>query len=97
MPWLVAMLVVSALVLSSIGRGGSKEDVRYSEFLTDVKTDQVERVKIDQVTGRIDGVLKNGKQFHVNGPQNTIPDKDIQLLADHNVARDYKPRSSDFL
>ncbi|HEV7886005.1 MAG TPA: ATP-dependent zinc metalloprotease FtsH, partial [Acidimicrobiales bacterium] len=44
-----------------------------------------------------DGVLKTGKEFHVNGPQNTIPDKDIQLLAEHNVARDYKPRSSDFL
>jgi cell division protease FtsH len=91
------MLVVSALVLSSLGRGGNKEDFRYSQFLDNVKTDQVERVKIDQVTGRIDGVLKNGKEFHVNGPQNTIPDKDIALLAEHNVARDYKPRSSDFL
>ncbi|HYT38518.1 MAG TPA: ATP-dependent zinc metalloprotease FtsH [Acidimicrobiia bacterium] len=96
-PWLVAMLVVSALLLGNLGRGGNKEDFRYSEFLNDVKSDQVERVKIDQVTGRIDGLLKNGKEFHVNGPQNTIPDKDIQLLADHNVARDYKPRSSDFL
>jgi cell division protease FtsH len=96
-PWLVAILVVSALLLGNLGRGGSKEDFRYSEFLNDVKTDQVERVKIDQVTGRIDGLLKNGKEFHVNGPQTTIPDKDIQLLADHNVARDYKPRSSDFI
>jgi cell division protease FtsH len=91
------MLVLSALVLSSLGRGGSKEDLRYSDFLNNVKTDQVDRVKIDQVTGRIDGVLKNGKAFHVNGPQTTVPDKDIQLLADHNVARDYKPRSSDLL
>jgi cell division protease FtsH len=96
-PWLVALLVVSALVLSSVGRGSSKEDLSYSEFLGQVKADQVERVKIDQISGRIDGVLKSGKQFHVNGPQNQIPDKDIQLLADHGVARDYKPRSSDFL
>src|SRR5438067_1707604 len=96
-PWLVALLVVSALVLSSVGRGSSKEDFRYSEFLNQVKSDQVERVKIDQVSGRIDGVLKNGKEFHVNGPQNDVPDKDIQLLADHNVARDYKPRWSDFM
>jgi cell division protease FtsH len=97
-PWLVAVLVVSALLLGNLGRGSNnKEDLRYSEFLNNVKSDQVERVKIDQITGRIDGVLKNGKQFHVNGPQNTIPDKDIALLAEHNVARDYKPRSSDFL
>jgi len=93
----VAVLVVSALLLGNLGRGSSKESLSYSDFLNNVKSDQVERVKIDQVTGRIDGVLKTGKEFHVNGPQNTIPDKDIQLLADHNVARDYKPRSSDFL
>ncbi|HEV7862961.1 MAG TPA: ATP-dependent zinc metalloprotease FtsH [Acidimicrobiia bacterium] len=96
-PWLVAVLVVSALLLGNLGRGSSKEDFRYSEFLSNVQSDQVDRVKVDQVTGRIDGVLKNGKQFHVNGPQNTIPDKDIALLDEHHVARDYKPRSSDFL
>ncbi len=54
-------------------------------------------MKIDQVTGRIDGILKNGTEFRVNGPQNTIPDEDISLLAEHKVARDYKPRSSDFV
>jgi cell division protease FtsH len=96
-PWLVAVLVVSALLLGNFGRSSSKQSLSYSDFLSQVKSDQVERVKIDQVTGKIDGVLKNGKQFHANGPQNQIPDKDIQLLSDHNVARDYKPRSSDFL
>ena len=96
-PWLVAVLVVSALLLGNFGRSSSKQSLSYSDFLNQVKSDQVERVKIDQVTGKIDGVLKNGKQFHANGPQNQIPDKDIQLLSDHNVARDYKPRSSDFL
>jgi cell division protease FtsH len=96
-PWLVAVLVVSALLLGNLGRGSTKEDFRYSQFLENVRGDQVERVKIDQVTGHIDGVLKNGTEFRVNGPQNTIPDEDIALLAEHKVARDYKPRSSDFL
>src|SRR5437763_1115475 len=59
-PWLVALLVVSALVLSSVGRGSSKEDFRYSEFLNQVRADQVARVKIDQVSGRIEGVLLVG-------------------------------------
>jgi len=96
-PWLVAILVITALLLGNLGRSSGKQTLNYSDFLNQVKSDQVERVKIDQVSGKIDGVLKNGKQFHVNGPQNQIPDKDIQLLTDHNVARDYKPRSSDFL
>ncbi len=89
--------MVSALLLGNLGRGSSKDDLRYSEFLNNVRADQVERVKIDQVTGKIDGVLKNGTEFHANGPQNTIPDEDIALLDEHKVARDYKPRSSDFI
>jgi cell division protease FtsH len=97
-PWLVAVLVVSALLLGNLGRGStSKEDFRYSQFLENVRTDQVDRVRIDQVTGRIDGQLKNGHAFQVNGPQHTIPDEDIALLDEHKVARDYKPRSSDFI
>jgi cell division protease FtsH len=96
-PWLVAGLVVSALILSSLGRSDGKEELRYSEFLGSVRSDQVERVRIEQVTGKIEGILKNGTEFRVDGPQNTIPDEDIALLDDHNVARDYKPRSSDIL
>jgi len=49
------------------------------------------------VTGKIDGVLKSNQEFHVNGPQSTIPDEDIKLLDEHKVKRNYKPRSSDFV
>ena len=97
MPWLVAGLIVSALLLGNLGRGSGKDDLRYSEFLNNVRSDQVERVRVDQATGKIDGVLKDGTEFHVNGPQDSIPDKDIALLDEHGVARDYKPRSSDFI
>jgi cell division protease FtsH len=96
-PWLVAGLVLSALVLSSFGRSDGKEELRYSEFLGSVRSDQVERVRIDQVTGKIEGILKNGTEFRANGPQDTIPDEDIALLDEHKVARDYKARSSDIL
>jgi cell division protease FtsH len=96
-PWLVAVLVVSALLLGNLGRSDNKGELSYSEFLNNVRADQVERVKIDQVSGKINGVLKNGTEFHASGPQNTIPDEDIALLEEHKVARDYKPRSSDFL
>ncbi len=91
------MLVVSALLLGNMGRGTSREELGYAQFLDNVRADQVDRVKIDQVTGKIDGVLKSGEEFHVNGPQNTIPDEDIKVLDDHKVKRNYKPRSSDFV
>jgi cell division protease FtsH len=66
-------------------------------LLENVRNDQVARVKIDLMTGRVEGQLKNGQEFRANGPQNTIPDADIQLLDEHHVARDYKPRGSDFV
>ena len=97
MPWLVAVLVVSALLLGNLGRGGDKESLRYSEFLDRVRADQVDRVRFDLSTGRVEGAFKNGQEFTANGPQNTIPDEDIALLREHNVDPDYKPRSSDFI
>jgi cell division protease FtsH len=96
-PWLVAVLVVSALLLGNLGRGGDKESLRYSEFLDRVRADQVDRVRFDLSTGRVEGAFKNGQEFTANGPQNTIPDEDIALLREHNVDPDYKPRSSDFI
>ena len=91
------MLVVSALLLGNLGRGSSREEFGYAQFLDSVRSDQVDRVRIDQVTGKIDGVLKSNQEFHVNGPQSTIPDEDIKLLDEHKVKRNYKPRSSDFV
>ncbi|HEV3365032.1 MAG TPA: ATP-dependent metallopeptidase FtsH/Yme1/Tma family protein, partial [Acidimicrobiia bacterium] len=96
-PWLVAALVVSALFLGNMGRGTTREEFGYAQFLDNVRADQVDRVRIDQMTGKIDGVLKNSQEFHVNGPQNAIPDEDIKLLDQHKVKRNYKPRSSDFI
>jgi cell division protease FtsH len=91
------MLVVSALLLGNMGRGPDREEFGYADFLDRVRADQVDRVRIDLMTGKIDGVLKNGEEFQVNGPQQSIPDEDIKLLGEHGVKRNYKPRSSDFI
>jgi cell division protease FtsH len=91
------MLVVSALLLGNMGRGTNREEFGYAQFLESVRADQVDRVRIDQMTGKIDGVLKDGEEFQVNGPQQAIPDEDIKLLDEHKVKRNYKPRSSDFI
>ena len=97
-PWLVAALVASALLLGSLGGDTpAKNQLTYSEFLAEVRADKVTQVKINQLSGRIDGVFKGDKRFHVNGPQGDLPDKDIQLFEEHRVAREYKPRSSDFV
>jgi cell division protease FtsH len=92
----VAVLVVSALLVGNLGRGDAgRKEMTYSEFLNAVRTEKVDRVKIDELSGRIEGVLKGGEEFHSQGPQNGLPDEDIKLLGEHNVKRDYKPRSTD--
>jgi cell division protease FtsH len=90
--------VLSALLIGNLGRGEvNRKELSYSEFLGAVRSDQVDRVKIDELSGRIEGVLKNGSLFHSQGPQNGLPDEDIKLLTEHNVRRDYKPHSSDIV
>jgi cell division protease FtsH len=95
-PWLVGLLVLSALLLGNVGRNDtSRKQLSYSEFLTAVRQDRVERVKVDQLSGRIEGVMKGGEEFRTQGPQNNIPDTDLEVLAQHDVKLDYRPRSSD--
>ncbi|MDQ3943805.1 MAG: ATP-dependent zinc metalloprotease FtsH, partial [Actinomycetota bacterium] len=98
MPWVVVALVLSALLVSNLGGSGPQRDVLdYSEFIEAVKADSVKQVKIDQVSGHIEGELKNGEVFRTQGPQNEVPNEDIALLTEHGVKRDYKPRQSDFI
>jgi cell division protease FtsH len=99
MPWLVVALVLSALLVSNLGGSGGpqRDELDYSEFITAVKEDQVEAVKIDQVSGNIEGAMKNGDEFRTQGPQGNLPDIDNELLSEHNVKRNYRPRQSDFV
>ena len=97
-PWLVVGLVLLALFVGNLGRpNAAQSQLEYSEFIAAVKADDVKAVKIDQLTGAIEGVRKNGDEFVAQGPQNEIPDKDIALLDEHNVERNYTPRQSDFI
>ncbi len=97
-PWIVVGLILAALLISNLGGSGPQRDVLdYSEFIEAVKADRVEQVKIDQLSGHIEGAFKNDDEFVTQGPQNQVPDEDIQLLTAHGVKRDYKPRQSDFV
>jgi cell division protease FtsH len=97
-PWIVVGLVLAALLVSNLGGSGAQRDVlEYSEFIEAVKADNVKQVKIDQVSGHIEGEFKNGDVFRTQGPQNEVPNEDIALLTAHGVKRDYKPRQSDFV
>ncbi|MGH8993308.1 MAG: ATP-dependent metallopeptidase FtsH/Yme1/Tma family protein, partial [Acidimicrobiia bacterium] len=98
MPWIVVILVLSALLVSNLGGSGPRRDVLdYSEFIEAVKADNVGAVKIDQVSGHIEGEFKNGDVFRTQGPQNEVPNEDIALMSEHGVKRNYRARQSDFV
>jgi len=93
--------IVSVLLFSTFMGGGSKkEKIEYSEFLAKVRAGQVQQVDIQQTNGKITGRVKGGAdrvEFETQGPADQIPDKDIELLDEEGVARDYKSAPSDLI
>jgi cell division protease FtsH len=107
MPWVVIALIVAIFLVwrAAPPSSSSQEKLDYGDFLTLVKQDHVANIKYDASNGKITGTFKVGftknndgkKEFTAQGQINSLPDADVTLLSQHNVARNYKPRSSDIL
>lgn len=96
--WMVLLGGFAALVVVSPGSDVQKaESLGYSAFLSKVTANDVVSVSINQGSGVIDGNLKSGKTFTAQGPTGGLPDTDLQLLAEHRVARDYAAPTSSIL
>jgi cell division protease FtsH len=92
----VAGLVLAALFLSSMYPGSDAKKVSYSEFLTQVESDQVEHIEWNNNNGKIDGELRNGDKFETNGPLEPS-DADRALLNEHGIEVEFQTPSSSFL
>ncbi|MGZ7023750.1 MAG: ATP-dependent metallopeptidase FtsH/Yme1/Tma family protein, partial [Ilumatobacteraceae bacterium] len=85
------------------GTGVARANVKYGEFLDLVKQDKVASINYDASNGKITGQFVKGftqdghSDFATLGQENQLPDADIATLNEHNVARNYKPRSTDWL
>ncbi|MDQ1385202.1 MAG: cell division protease FtsH, partial [Actinomycetota bacterium] len=105
MPWvIIGLIVVGFLVWRAAPPSStSTTKVDYGDFRTLVAQDHVSSIKYDASSGKITGQFKDGftrdgkKEFTTQGQINQLPDADITLLNQHNVARNYKPRSSDIV
>jgi cell division protease FtsH len=107
MPWVIVGLIVAILLVWRAAPSSStaQEKLDYGTFLTLVKQDHVSSIKYDSSNGKITGVFKDGftvkgdgkKEFTTQGQPVQMPQQDVSLLDAHNVARNYKPRSSDIL
>ncbi|MGQ0825208.1 MAG: ATP-dependent zinc metalloprotease FtsH [Actinomycetota bacterium] len=103
-PWIVlAVLVTGFLVWRAAPSGdGGQVELDYSEFLTLVEEDKVANIKYESSSGKITGALVEGEKVEgkeeltTQGQPDGLPNRDIALLEEHDVGRDYKPRPSDW-
>jgi cell division protease FtsH len=87
--WVALGLFVALFVMAGMfGTSGSSK-ITYSQFLDRVRAGKVEAVSINNSSKTISGVDRTGVEFKVSGPE-TVPDDDLLLLRQHEVAYDFK-------
>jgi cell division protease FtsH len=87
--WVALGLFVALFVMAGMfGTSGSSK-ITYSRFLDRVRADKVDAVSINNSSKTISGVDRTGVEFKVSGPE-TVPDDDLRLLREHEVAYDFK-------
>jgi cell division protease FtsH len=97
-------VVVTALLIWQMAPGGDAErvEIDYQRFLALVERDRVAEIKYESSSGDITGEFVDGfeedgqSEFATQGPQNALPDRDIDLLDEHGVGRNYKAQPSDW-
>jgi cell division protease FtsH len=93
--WAALGLIVALLVIAPLFSSSKGSEIRYSLFLARVRQDRVESVVIDNADKKIAGRDRDGKAFHVNGPE-VIPEADYTLLRDHGVDVEFKTSQPNF-
>jgi cell division protease FtsH len=93
--WAVLGLVLSMFLLAPLFNDDGGDDITYSQFMDRVREGRVESVKIDNNSNDIEGVDRSGDRFVVNGPD-SIPDEDLALLREQDVAYDFRTPQPNF-
>ncbi len=97
---LIVWIIVGAVLLSLFSHFTEPqekvEEISYTQFITDVRAQRVNKVKIqsDGNMNTITGESFDGKSFVVNGPQDP---KMIDELLENNVEMDVQPPEGDSL
>jgi cell division protease FtsH len=81
--WGVAVIAVIAILLavSSLKTTDAKS-LSYTKFLQDVRAKQVDTAQISNGTGQINGKLKSGVSYSVQGPSPSLPNDVTQMRND---------------
>jgi cell division protease FtsH len=105
MPYVIIGLVVAIFLVwqAAPSTTPARADLTYGKFMSLVEDKKVDEIKYDSSSGRINGKFvenfaEDGKnEFSTQGPQNGLPDPDINKLNENNVNINYKARSTDWI
>jgi len=93
--WLVIGLVLMTVFQSLAQRGGTTPELTYSEFLSEVRGDNVSKVTIAEDRMSISGEKRDGSVFRTNAP---FDPKLIDDLVSHEVSiKQVPPKQSNLL
>ncbi len=91
--WLVILMVLLSVFHSLSGGAGASSEIAYSEFMSEVRNDNIAEVNISADNGTIVGTRKSGGQFVTNAPFDLKMMDDL-LAHRVNVKADPKPRDN---
>jgi cell division protease FtsH len=80
----LAGVVLAVLVLPTFMNRTNRQEVDYSDLLTQVQQDKVQEITWDNNDGSITGKLKDGTEFESNGPLEPSED-DRAVFREHDV------------
>jgi len=88
--WVLLALTLVIVLSSSFAGTGGGDAISYSEFMADVRDDEIDAVEIDNTDGSISGERSDGTEFTTTGPlDGGIPDSDLAILREREVRVEY--------
>ncbi len=82
--WIVVGILVTLLVAAQTFKSGDSNQLAYTEFMNQVRADEIKSIEYDNSTAKITGTRQNGETFTTTG-FNPIPEKDLAVLDEHKV------------
>jgi cell division protease FtsH len=87
--WLAIGLLALALVGPQIWPAEDATKITYTEFLSQVRSDKVREITINNTSNKISGEFKDGTKFSTTGNVDGLSDADEELLKQKGVDYNY--------
>jgi ATP-dependent Zn protease len=91
--WSAVIVGVGSFILAitvSLSAGPYEAQPSYTEFLTDVRADQVQSITVDSATGATKGAYRSGSNFVTRSPAVNLPEADLSALDAGHLVRTYQ-------